>query len=95
MFTGPEGGAPVTAVTDAQGKFSLEAAAGLNSVAVAKTEGGGSGGEADLAPVEAGETVAPPRSVIPRKYANPKTSGITVEVKAGMGPVTIELKSSE
>jgi hypothetical protein len=95
MFTGPEGGAPVTAVTDANGNFKLDAVIGLNKVAVAKTEGGGGAGEAELAPAEEATTPPPVRSVLPAKYANPATSGISVEVKPGMGPVRIELKSQE
>ena len=35
-----------------------------------------------------------PAYALPVKYTNPNTSGITVEVKAGMDPVKIELKSN-
>lgn len=31
--------------------------------------------------------------VVPPKYADPKTSGFTVDVKRGMEPVTLDLKS--
>ena len=95
MFTGPEGGAPVTAVTDANGNFKLEAVIGLNKVAVAKTEGGGGAGEAELSPPDEMPSSPQVSSVVPSKYANPATSGISVEVKPGMGPVKIELTSQE
>ncbi|MHB8973108.1 MAG: carboxypeptidase-like regulatory domain-containing protein [Pirellulaceae bacterium] len=36
----------------------------------------------------------PPKDLVPAKYVNPDTSEIIVEVKSGMPPVTIELKSS-
>lgn len=95
MFTGPGGGAPVTAVTDASGNFQLQAVPGQNKVAVAKTEGSGGAGEAELAPPEGAAAPTSPKYLVPPKYANPTTSGITVDVKAGMGPVKIELKSTE
>jgi hypothetical protein len=34
-----------------------------------------------------------PKSLLPAKYLNPNTSGITVEVKAGMEPVKLDLSS--
>jgi hypothetical protein len=36
---------------------------------------------------------AKPQSLVPAKYVNPDTSGFTVEVKSGMEPVKLELKS--
>ncbi|MCR4411810.1 MAG: hypothetical protein NUV77_05210 [Thermoguttaceae bacterium] len=36
---------------------------------------------------------APPKSLVPPKYVNPDTSGLTVEVKSGMEPVKLELTS--
>ncbi len=95
MFTGPEGGAPVTAVTDANGNFFLHAVPGVNKVAVAKTEAAGGGGEEALSPPEDVPTVNEAKQLIPPKYANPATSGISFEVKPGMPPVKIELKSTE
>lgn len=41
----------------------------------------------------AGRVAPRPKSLIPDKYTNPNKSGITVEVKEGMEPVTIELTS--
>lgn len=95
MFTGPEGGAPVTAVTDQNGNFRLQAMPGLNKVAVAKTEAAGGAGEAELAPAEDAPAPVQPQLLVPRKYANPATSGITVDVKPGMQPVRIDLKSTD
>ncbi|MCS7237827.1 MAG: carboxypeptidase-like regulatory domain-containing protein [Thermoguttaceae bacterium] len=93
MFTGPQGASPVTATTDSSGNFRIEAVPGPNGVAVSKVEAGGGAGEAELAPAE-GTEAAPRKSLLPEKYGNPKTSGITIEVKPGMAPVKIELKSS-
>jgi hypothetical protein len=37
---------------------------------------------------------AQPKSAVPAKYVNPDQSGLTAEVKSGMAPITLELKSS-
>lgn len=48
-----------------------------------------------VAPVQAapGQEQPPARSLIPQHYADFATSGITIEVAAGMQPVDIELSS--
>jgi hypothetical protein len=45
-------------------------------------------------PVQGGGPPPRPKSLVPAKYVNPDTSGIIVEVKSGMEPVKIELKSN-
>ena len=97
MFTGPEGGTPVTAVTDASGKFQIDAVPGLNKVAVSKTESAAGGSGDDLSPPDLGvagaRPPAGPKQLVPVRYVNPTTSGLTVEVKPGMEPVKLELSS--
>jgi hypothetical protein len=94
LFEPEVGGVPATGVTDANGDFKLStsghgegATAGLNKVSVAK--------QVPVEPnrkVEEGEIV-PMRSETPDFYASPQTSGLTVEVKRGMAPVELQLKS--
>lgn len=97
MFTGPEGGNPVATTTDASGNFSLDAVPGSNQVAVSKSK---TIGEAP-APSDDGtmpeDTGAPPEVewIIPMKYANYRTSGLTVDVSKGMEPVRLDLVSGE
>ncbi len=100
------GGAPATGQTDSAGKFKLKVPAGKAKVSVSKTEAGGeakvdqaaagaapAGTALSGPPVAGGAPPAPPKSLVPPKYTNADTSGITVEVKSGMQPVTIDLKS--
>lgn len=103
-FYPAEGGRPASGTTDAQGKFTLTtfesgdgAPPGNYNVTVIKMAGGkatadeqaGSGEEA-LMGAEDTEGV----SLLPAKYGNVKTSGLSVEVKAGMEPVNLSLTSS-
>lgn len=106
-FTPAAGGRLATGTTDASGKFTLMtfvagdgAIAGSHKVGVSKMEAGATP-QADpnsppgtmlSGPPGAGGS-QPPKSLIPKKYSNPEKSGITVEVKSGMEPVTIELSS--
>ncbi len=100
------GGAPAIGQTDSAGKFKLKVPAGKAKVSVSKTEAGGeakvdqaaagaapAGTALSGPPVAGGAPPAPPKSLVPAKYTNADTSGITVEVKSGMEPVTIDLKS--
>lgn len=106
-FTPAEGGRLATGKTDASGNFTLMtfeagdgALAGPNKVGVSKMEVSGDvqgdptadPGDMLSGPPGAGGN-QPPKSLIPKKYANPETSGITVDVQSGMDPVTIELSS--
>lgn len=98
MFAGPEGGSPMSAVTDAQGQFHLNALVGVNLVAVSKTKqvGGAAakpaGDEPMLMPASAVPTVEP-QWIVPKKYADARNSGLKVDVKRGMGPVKLDLLS--
>lgn len=94
LFEPEAGGRPATGVTDAQGKFSLTvldegdgAHLGMNRVSVAK--------EAKVdrpSNLEEGE-YADVVMETPLKYASPKTSGLTWDVKPGMDPVELKLES--
>jgi hypothetical protein len=96
LFEPDGGGVPATGVTDANGDFTRStsgrgagAAAGLNKISVAK--------QVPVQPnrkVEEGEIV-PMRSETPDIYASPRTSGLSVDVKRGMAPVELQLKSGK
>ncbi len=76
MFAGPEGGTPVTAVTDAQGQFVLNSPVGANAVAVSKIKqaGGAAGkpaeGDAMLMPAAGSAPPAEPEWVVPQNTAD-------------------------
>ena len=93
-FFADVGGTPAVGTTDAQGKFTLSthkpgdgATQGQNVVTVSKQSNLDAGKE-----VEESEIVRM-KNESPVKYFSPKTSDIKVEVKYGMEPVTIDLKS--
>jgi len=93
MFSGPEGASPATARTDAQGRFTIQAVPGSNSAAVSKTQtpGNAAVGEDGLMPATG--AVAAPVSLVPKRYADFRTSGLTVEVAGGMAAVELKLSS--
>ena len=99
MFAGPEGGTPVSTVTDSQGQFRLEAPVGANAVAVSKTKQAGgaakqpSGDDAMLMPAGGGAPPAEPEWIVPKKYADARNSGLKVDVKRGMTPIKLDLSS--
>lgn len=108
-FAPQNGDRPATGTTDASGQFTLTtftpgdgAVVGTHTVTVSKIRS--SGQQVDASTVPAGSNAMPlsgPTApgaikiqwVVPPKYADPKTSGFTVDVKRGMEPVTLELKS--
>jgi len=101
MFSPEPSGRPATGVTDEQGRFTLKtfeagdgALVGKHTVTVAlvKTTGfmadkdGLSGG---IAPEGIRE-----EWIVPKKFADPKTSGLSVEVASGMDDVKLDLTSN-
>ncbi len=108
-FSPKAAGRPATGTTDAAGHFSLTtfepgdgAVPGEHVVTVSKIKS--SGQQFDMSTIPAGRDVMPlsgPTSTggikiqweVPPKYADPKTSGFTIDVKSGMEPVKLELKS--
>src|SRR5262245_4998193 len=88
-FIGKEGARLATAQTNAAGKFTIRAAMGKNVVTVAKAS-------PNPAPVASDEPQLMPtqteyqritqavKSDVPAKYADPKTSGLSIDVVAGM-----------
>ncbi len=93
MFSGPEGGSPVTTKTDASGNFTVRAVPGLNNVAVSKSEtsGGAPAQEDGTMPADGGKVEV--KSLIPPKYADFRNSGLTADVAKGMDTVRLELAS--
>ncbi len=94
LFEPELGGVPATGVTNSNGEFSLStagqgvgAAIGKHGVSVSK--------QVVAQPnrkVEEGEIV-PMKYETPEKYASPRTSGTSFEVKAGMAAVELQLTS--
>lgn len=97
-FIGNEGARLASALTDASGKFKIRAAVGKNVVTVAKAPPGGAApppsDEPQLMP-SAGEYAAMQKAVaaseVPAKYGDPKTSGISFDIKEGMKSVDVAL----
>lgn len=98
LFIPPEG-RPAEGTTDAEGKFTLQtfqpgdgALVGLHDVTVTGVRVHGVTATAD------GLSDADPSKVryewfVPQRYSVRETSQLKVEVKPGMGPVTLELAS--
>jgi len=93
MFSGPEGGSPTTAKSDASGNFTVRAVPGLNNVAVSKTEtsGGAPAQDDGTMPADGGSVQV--KALVPAKYSDFRNSGLTVDVASGMAPVRLELTS--
>jgi len=91
-YINPSDGAPV-------GKYKVgvsKLAEGADRMADPSKVAGGTtppGTQLSGPPIKGAAAAKPPKSLVPAKYLNPDTSGITVEVKSGMEPVKIELKS--
>lgn len=108
-FAPKAAGRPATGTTDAAGQFSLTtfepgdgAVPGEHVVTVSKIKS--SGQQFDMSSVPAGSDAMPLSGAtpaggikiqweVPPKYADPKTSGFTINVKSGMEPVKLELES--
>lgn len=93
MFSGPDGGSPVTAKTDAAGGFTIRAVPGMNNVAVSKSEtsGGAPPQEDGTMPADGGKVEV--KALVPAKYADFRNSGLTVDVAKGVDNVRLELAS--
>jgi len=100
MLSPEAGGRPASGTTDKEGKFTLKtfeagdgALPGKHLISVTRKtttgfladEDGLSGG---IAPEGVKETW-----IVPKKYSDCKTSGLTVEVTSGMEPLVLELTS--
>ncbi len=102
-FFHAEGGPPARAVTDASGAFVLRtfeagdgAIVGQHQVAVSKidesSQSAGNAAEAET-PASNADLSETAKHLLPVLYSSPSTSGLTVEVKEGMDPVVLDLKS--
>jgi hypothetical protein len=102
------GGRPATGTTDQAGRFTLStfapgdgAVVGGYDAVVTKLElkkpvaGGGVAADDGLAPDTMGAIPAEEdyRSLLPKRYADPRTSGLAVEVTAGGPPLELALTS--
>ena len=93
MFQPDAGGVPATGTSDAQGNFTLTtgnesgATPGINKIAVSKPIDNPA-----AANVEEG-VIVDIKLATPIKYASPMTSGLSADVKRGMEPVMLELKT--
>jgi len=93
MFSGPEGGSTVATRTDASGAFTVRAVPGSSQVAVSKTETSGGAPPQDDGTMPADGGKVQVKALVPAKYADFRTSGLTVDVASGMEPVRLELTS--
>jgi hypothetical protein len=102
-FVGREGARLSTAQTNAMGDFTITAALGKNAVSIAKMAVGGAApapvSEEDMLmpsdeEYQRMQRTKPAPAGIPAKYADPKTSGINIDVVSGMQDVELALSSS-
>lgn len=99
-FIGGGGGAYATGSTDANGKFSVRAAPGVNKVSVAKLDNANADQWAEMSeeeqlagtPQEMAEAMKnAPQPLVAQKYFNAETSGIEFDVQPGIDEVKIEV----
>jgi hypothetical protein len=70
-------------VTDAQGRFELSTHVGAGKFKPGIVPGKYSVAIAKLDTASIATTLAPPKNLLPKKYADPKTSGLVAEVVEG------------
>jgi len=103
VFFDPDGAHPARGVTDGSGKFTLTtfeagdgAVLGQHKVSVSKIDESAkapAGAEGQDTPSVSEDISESAKNLLPVLYSSPSTSGLTVEVKKGMDPVVLELKS--
>lgn len=103
-FVGGGGGAFGTASTDEEGRFTLRAAPGVNKISVAAMDTSGAEEWAEIAEEDTnmGDEAAQaegaknmPKVLVAQKYFNSDTSGLEVNVEAGMDDVTLEVTAKD
>lgn len=94
-------GRPATGETDESGNFTMMtfepgdgALPGKHAVTVTKKKVTGLLADKDGLSVGEAPGGMKVEWLLPQKYSDPKTSGFTVEVKSGMEPLVLELKSN-
>lgn len=107
-FNPQGGGRPATGMTDSSGAFTLTtfvpgdgALPGKHAVTVSKVRSTGQQADATSSPDAGAMPLSGPIAaggiktewLVPRKYSDPSSSGLVVEVRPGMEPVKLELKS--
>lgn len=100
-FIGNGGGAYGTGSTDAEGKFTIRAAQGINQIAVMKADTSGVDQSEEVDPDEEEEGLMgtmeeaadaeanAPKGLVAARFGDPATSGIEIDVQEGMEPVEI------
>jgi hypothetical protein len=71
------------ATTDADGRFELQTHTGAGKYKPGIVRGKYAVAVTKLDTAAIASTLAPPRSVLPKKYSNPATSGLSADVGAG------------
>lgn len=98
----PASGSPAHGLTDAAGRFTLTtfddgdgAMPGQHRITVQKNKV--TGAAADEHGLETGVPTSPPAIewLIPEKYSQPDTSGLTAEVQRGLPPIELKLESAK
>ena len=79
-----EGGATATGAIDSQGRYTLSVVPGNYQVAVRATDG--------FATMDAAGKPVPAKSLVPEKYSDINTSGLTVTVQSGKNEINFDLK---
>lgn len=100
-FIGGGGGSLATASTDKQGKFRVQVASGPNKVTISKEDVSAVGtvavpDEQMLMGTDAeykAQQKSKPKDIVPAKYANPETSGLSFDIVSGMEPLNITITS--
>ncbi|MDZ7616849.1 MAG: carboxypeptidase-like regulatory domain-containing protein [Patescibacteria group bacterium] len=100
MLIPEDGGRPAEGTTDDSGRFNLRtfeasdgAQPGRHSVTVVSRRISGVNADADGLEGDVAPGGVKVEWLIPQRYSNPKSSGLTAEVAKGMEPLTLELQS--
>ena len=100
MLMPQQGGRPAQGLTDGSGRFALETFApgdgalpGLHAVTVTCRRVSGVAADADGLEGEVGPGGPKVEWIVPRKYADPKTSGLSSQVARGMAPLELRLSA--
>ncbi len=98
MFMPEAGGKPAVGVTDKDGRFTLKtfepgdgALPGKHNVSITKQETTGFTADKDGLSGPPGPGGPKVTWIVPQKYSDAKNSGLTADVKPGMGPLNFDL----
>ncbi len=101
LFSPQAGGRPATGITNEMGEFDLQtfgpsdgALPGTHIVTITLSEVTGVTADPDGLSGEIAPEGMKVKWIVPERYSNPNTSGLSAEVKDGMQPLKFELTSS-